>query len=210
MQLLVATTNPNKLREFAEILGPSGVRVRGLEDVGRALPEPVEDAPTFEGNARLKANAYARALGLPCLADDSGLEVEALGGAPGVRSARYAGLGANREERDRANRAKLLTELARLGSLDRSARLVCALCLVDARGEILFETRGTFPGLIVDEPRGERGFGYDAHLFLPHLRKTAAELTPEELHPLSHRGQATRALADWLAENSDRLSERRA
>jgi XTP/dITP diphosphohydrolase len=202
MQLVVATTNPHKAREFSEILGALGIFVRGLGELAAALPEPVEDADTFAGNARVKAVHYARALALPCLADDSGLEVDALGGSPGVRSARYAGEGNTREERDQKNRVKLLSELAKLGTVDRSARLVCALCLADAEGRVLFETRGTLEGIITDEARGGSGFGYDAHLFLPDVAKTAAELSPQEMNARSHRGQATRALASWLAKNS--------
>jgi XTP/dITP diphosphohydrolase len=180
MKLLFATTNPHKAREIGQMLGPLGIEVCSLADLAPDLPEPVEDADTFEGNARLKAVAYAQALHMSCLADDSGLEVDALGGAPGVHSARYAGLGKNREERDRANNDKLIAELHRLGNVDRSARFVCALCLVNAEGRVLFEARGTFPGVITDQARGENGFGYDPHLFLPDVQKTSAELPPDE------------------------------
>ena len=200
--LLVATTNPNKVREIAQVLAPLGYTVRGLHELGRTLPEPVEDAPTFEGNARIKAQAYARALGASVVAEDSGLEVTALGGAPGVHSARYAepfAEGATRDVRDAANNRKLLAELARLGGVDRSARFVCAMCLVDAQGQVLFETRGTYEGVIIDAPRGENGFGYDPLLLVPALGKTSAELTPAEKNRLSHRGAATRALAAFLA-----------
>lgn len=202
MKLVVATTNPHKAREFAEILAPVGVEVCGLDELALDVTAPVEDADTFEANARLKARAYARALELPCLADDSGLEVDALGGAPGVRSARYAGEGGTREERDQKNREKLITELGKLGAVDRSARLVCALCLADAGGRVLFEARGTFEGVIQDEARGSHGFGYDSHLFLPDVGMSAAELSREEMNARSHRGQATRALATWLADNA--------
>ncbi|MFT3922220.1 MAG: RdgB/HAM1 family non-canonical purine NTP pyrophosphatase [Myxococcales bacterium] len=201
MKLLIATTNPHKVREIGEVLRPLGIDVCGLADVAPDLPEPVEDAETFEGNARIKAMAYARALQVPCLADDSGLEVDALGGAPGVHSARYAGVGKTREERDRANNQKLIGELHRLGDVDRGARFVCALCLVDAKGGVLFEARGTFPGQITDEARGENGFGYDPHLFLPDVGKTSAELSSEAKNARSHRGAATRALHAWLAKN---------
>src|SRR5215831_13424884 len=137
MKLVFASTNPHKVREVREILGALGIRVDGLDDIGWELPPPVEDAPTLEGNARLKAFAYARALERPCLADDSGLEVDALGGAPGVDSAHYAGIGNAREERDRANREKLVAELQKLGDVSRSARLVCTLCLADPKGGVL-------------------------------------------------------------------------
>ncbi|HEY3496900.1 MAG TPA: RdgB/HAM1 family non-canonical purine NTP pyrophosphatase [Polyangiaceae bacterium] len=200
MQLVFATTNPHKLREMREILGPLGVEVSGLDAPGRAVPEPVETEATLEGNARLKAATYARALGRTCLADDSGLEVEALGGAPGVHSARYAepGATATREERDRANREKLVAELRKLGATNRKTRLVCALCLADAAGRILFEARGTLDATVTDEPRGEHGFGYDSLLFLPDLNRTVAELSSDELNARSHRGAAARALHAWL------------
>ena len=201
MKLLFATTNPHKAREIGQILGPLGIEVCSLAEVAPGLPEPVEDADTFEGNARIKALAYSRALKLPCLADDSGLEVDALGGAPGVHSAYYAGVGSNREERDRANNQKLIAELRKLGQVDRSARFVCALCLVDAESRVLFETRGTFAGVIADDPRGENGFGYDPHLFLPDVGKSSAELPPEQKNARSHRGMATRALHAWLLKN---------
>src|SRR5688572_4716064 len=141
MKLLFATTNPHKAREIDQMLGALGIEVQSLAKLSSPLPEPVEDADTFAGNARLKATAYARALHMACLADDSGLEVDALGGAPGVHSARYAGAFATREERDRANNAKLITELRKLGDVSRAARFVCALCLVDAEGRVLFEAQ---------------------------------------------------------------------
>jgi XTP/dITP diphosphohydrolase len=198
MRLAFATTNPHKLQEIREILGPLGVEVHGLSELGHDLPEPAETDPTLEGNARIKAATYARALGRTCLADDSGLEVDALGGAPGVHSARFAGTGTTREERDRANREKLLAELEKLGAVDRSAHLVCTLCLADATGRILFEARGAIDAVIVDEPRGDHGFGYDALLFLPDVGRTVAELAPAELNARSHRGAAARALHAWL------------
>jgi XTP/dITP diphosphohydrolase len=201
MQLVFATTNPHKLREMRELLAPHGIRVRGLEELGRAVPEPVETEATLEGNARLKARAYARALGETCLADDSGLEVDGLEGAPGVQSARYAGVGVTREERAEANRQKLLSELARRGPVSRKTRLVCVLCLADRSGRILFETRGTLDAVVTDAPRGKNGFGYDSLLFLPDVGKTVAELSAAELNARSHRGAAARALHAWLSEH---------
>jgi XTP/dITP diphosphohydrolase len=204
MLLVFASTNPHKLREIREILAPLGAVVRGLSELGRDVPEPAETAATFHENARLKAVTYALALRETCLADDSGLEVDALGGAPGVHSARYAGVGLTRDERDRANREKLVAELRARGATNRSARLVCTLCVADATGRVLFESRGTMDGVIVDEPRGGNGFGYDSHLFLPDVNKTAAELTPDELNARSHRGAAARALHAWLAALRER------
>lgn len=202
MELVFASSNPHKLREIREILEPLGVRVLGLDDVGKAVPAPIEDAPTLEGNARIKAVAYARALGRTCLADDSGIEVDALGGAPGVDSAHYAGAGNTREERDRENRAKLVAELRNRGDAKRSARLVCTLCLAEPTGRVLFEARGTLGCRILEEERGGNGFGYDSLLYLPELDRTLAELTAEELNARSHRGEAVRALHAWLREHS--------
>jgi XTP/dITP diphosphohydrolase len=199
MALVFASTNPHKLREIRKILGPLGLELRGLDELGPSVPEPTETETTLEGNARLKAAAYARALGRTCLADDSGLEVDALGGAPGVHSARYAGSGSTREERDRANREKLVAKLDELGPVSRKTRLVCVLCLADRTGRVLCETRGTLEALVTHEPRGEKGFGYDSVLLLPDVGRTIAELTPEELNARSHRGQAARALYAWLS-----------
>jgi XTP/dITP diphosphohydrolase len=198
MKLVFASTNPHKLLEIREILAPFGIDVRGLSEVSGGVPEPVENAPTFEDNARNKAIAYARALGEPCLADDSGVEVDALAGAPGVHSARYAGTGATREERDRDNRNKLLAELGRQGDVSRAARLVCALCFADPTGRVLFEARGSMEAEIAREPRGGNGFGYDSVLFVPDVGKTVAELSAAEMNARSHRGAAVRALHAWL------------
>jgi XTP/dITP diphosphohydrolase len=198
MKLLVATTNPHKVRELGQVLTPLGIEVLGLDALAHDIPEPVEDADTFEGNARIKAQAYAGALGLACLAEDSGLEVDALGGAPGVHSARYAGVGSSRDEKDRANNEKLLRELAQKGAVSRSARFVCAMCLCDQAGQVLFETRGTYEGEIAERARGDNGFGYDPLLFLPDVGRTSAELSPAEKNARSHRGRAARALAGFL------------
>jgi XTP/dITP diphosphohydrolase len=205
MKLVFATTNPHKLEEIATLLAPSGLSVVGLDSVAADVPAPPEEADTFEGNAREKATAYARALGVPCLADDSGLEVDALGGAPGVRSARYAGVEGTREERDHANRERLIFELTKLGDVSRRARLVCALCLCGSTGEVLFEARGTLEGTIVDEARGQHGFGYDVHLYLPAVGRTAAELPPKEMNKRSHRAEAARKLLAWLVEHASAL-----
>jgi XTP/dITP diphosphohydrolase len=132
------------------------------------------------------------------LADDSGLEVDALGGAPGVHSARYAGIGDTREARDRANRDKLLAELSRRGPVSRKTRLVCVLYLADRTGRVLFEARGTLDAVVAGAPRGGNGFGYDSVLLLPDVDKTVAELSADELNARSHRGAAARALHAWL------------
>lgn len=198
--VLLSTTNPNKVREIREVLEPLGFRILALDALGRTFDEPVEDADTFEGNARLKAVGYARQAGIPCLAEDSGLEVDALGGAPGVHSARYAGAEGSREEKDRRNNEKLLAALDGVPVERRTARFVCAMCLADPDGRVLVETRGTYEGRIADAPRGENGFGYDPLLYLPDVGRTSAELSPEEKNARSHRGQAARLLAALLSK----------
>ena len=193
--MLFATSNPHKLDEVRAVLGPLGIEVTGLDTLDTVPEEPVEDGDTFEANARLKAIHYAKATGRTCLADDSGLAVDALDGAPGVRSARYAGEGETRAERDRANNAKLLRALAGVPAAERTARFVCAMCLADGEGRVLVETRGTFDGVITETPAGENGFGYDPLLYLPDTDCTSAELPPEEKNRRSHRGEAVRAMA---------------
>ena len=202
MPLLLATSNLHKINEIAAVLSSLGIEVVGLDCLDSIPPEPVEDADTFEANARLKAIGYARSTGHTCLADDSGLEVDALGGAPGIHSARYAGLGETRDERDRANNEKLMRELKDISEDQRSARFVCAMCLADAEGNVLAETRGEFPGLITDRPRGTNGFGYDPLLYLPDVDRTSAELSPADKNARSHRGHAARQMAEKLKEMS--------
>jgi XTP/dITP diphosphohydrolase len=201
MRIIFATSNPHKVVEARAILAPLGVEVQCLADIGCNLPEPVEDGATFEDNARLKARYYAQQLRLTCLAEDSGLEVDALGGAPGVYSARYAGVDGARERRDKANNEKLLRELAHVGTEHRQARFVCALAVADETGVIRAEARGTYEGVIAAAPRGADGFGYDPLLYLPDLGRTSAELTPGEKHARSHRGQALRRLVEALSKS---------
>ena len=196
--ILVATSNPHKVEEIAAILGSMGVVVESLAQCGVDVDEPVEDGDTFAANARIKAEYYARVTGRACLADDSGLEVDALGGEPGVHSARYAGVGEKRDERDSANNAKLLTALKDVPRALRTARFVCAMCLADGDGQVVAETRGTFEGVIVDEPRGSNGFGYDPLLYVVDAGCTSAELEPTAKNARSHRGQATRQMAELL------------
>ena len=198
MQLLFATSNPHKVEEVAAILAPMGIDVVGFGAMESKIPEPVEDGTTFQANARIKAVYYAKALGRMCLADDSGLEVDALGSAPGVHSARYAGVDGQRAQRDGANNEKLLAELQGVPAEQRTARFVCAMCLVEADGSILAETRGTFRGIITTEPRGENGFGYDPLLYLPDVGCTSAELSPQQKNARSHRGVASREMAKHL------------
>lgn len=195
-KITIATSNPHKVDEISATLGLLGITCVAL---GRTdIPEPEEDGATFEENARIKAIAYARALGETVLADDSGLEVDALGGAPGVHSARYAGIGATREERDRANNAKLLAALESVPDALRTARFVCVLSIARADGTIVAESRGTFEGVIGRVPRGKNGFGYDPLLILEDGR-TSAELSSVEKNARSHRGNALRLLVPKLA-----------
>jgi XTP/dITP diphosphohydrolase len=183
--------------EVRAILAPLGIAVRSLADFAEPPLEPAEDGATFEENARLKARYYARALGVTCIAEDSGIEVDALGGAPGVYSARYSG-----EEgplRDQANNDKLLRELSGVPIERRQARFVCVASVAEPSGQVVAESRGTYEGIIASEPRGAGGFGYDPLLFLPDRGCTSAELSPEEKHARSHRGKAFRQLAAQLA-----------
>ncbi len=199
--IVLATSNPHKVEELRALFGPLQVPVLSLEEAGGAdLPEPVEDGETFADNARIKACYYAKALGMRCLADDSGLEVDALGGEPGVRSARYAGVAGDRTRRDAANNALLLSRLAEVPEAKRTARFVCAMCLADAAGIILAESRGVFEGVITLKPAGSNGFGYDPLLYLPERGCTSAELDPAEKNRLSHRGAAARKMVDALSK----------
>ena len=186
--ILIATKNRGKLREVQDILAGLPVVWATLDQIPD-LPDAVEDADTFAGNAERKAMHYARLTGLWTLADDSGLEVDALGGAPGVYSARYAG----RQGKDAANNAKLIVKLAGVPPEQRTARFRCAVALAGPEG-ILATACGTFEGLIVDDPRGTNGFGYDPHFFVPELGMTAAQLPPEQKNRISHRAQALAAI----------------
>lgn len=159
------------------------------------LAEPVEDAETFADNAALKATHYSRLLKMLALADDSGLEVDALGGQPGVRSARYAGEPAD----DQANNAKLIDALRSVPPEQRTARFRCAIALADG-DEVLATAEGVIEGVIVDEARGDNGFGYDPHFWVPSSGMTTAQMSPSVKNALSHRGLALAALRPRLEE----------
>ena len=189
----VATGNPGKLREFREILSPLGYDVQGLEDFpGITI---VEDGETFEANALIKANTIMNQTGSPAIADDSGLVVDALGGRPGVHSARYAGV--DGPEQDAANRNLLLKELNGIPDPERSARFVCALAYCVPQQEPLI-FRGTFEGAIGYEERGENGFGYDSIFLVQNDHRTSAELSPKEKNAISHRGEALAQFIDYI------------
>ena len=192
MELVLATRNPHKLRELEALLRP-----HRLVPLPAGVELPPETGETFDENALIKARAAAEATGRPAIADDSGIAAAALGGRPGVRSARYAGDNATDEE----NLAKLLREVPATG--DRRVAYVCSLAYVVPGGEArLFE--GRCEGILAREPRGSGGFGYDP-AFIPVDRadgRTMAELTSEEKDAISHRGRAARAFAAWLRERS--------
>ena len=192
MQLLVATTNPGKLREIRGLLRGLPIDLAAL-DRWPDVAAPVETGRTFEENARLKARYYASASGLLTVAEDSGLEIEALGGAPGVESARFGGAGTSYPVK-----FALLYDALRARSADgSSARFVCALAVADG-DRIVFEARGTVEGRIAPAPRGEGGFGYDPIFFYPPFGCTLAE-AGDRKSEVSHRARAFRALREWLA-----------
>jgi XTP/dITP diphosphohydrolase len=208
MHLYAATTNPGKLRDFASAAASSpSIRIEPLPALAD-IPAPPEDEPTFEANARAKAIYYSlRAPNLLVLADDSGLEVVALDGAPGVRSARFAtdlAIPAASDTRpnenpDNRNNATLLAALADVPASHRQARYRCALALA-RNGEVLHTADGTVEGLILTAPRGTGGFGYDPLFFLPHLGRTMSELPPADRLSLNHRGRAIQALLAQLSQ----------
>ena len=196
---MFATRNPGKLVELRQLL--PGAPVLDIDEaaarLGRAIPEVDEDADTFAGNAAKKAREVSRATGLPALADDSGLEVEALGGAPGVWSARYAGPGAA----DAANNAKLLAALAGVPAARRTARFRSVLALADVAGPLgdaVITADGACDGVVLDAPRGTGGFGYDPLFLVPALGQTFAELGVGTKGELSHRARAMQAIRPRL------------
>ena len=194
-KVVLASSNPGKLREFRQMLAPLGIEVVPQSELG--IPDAGEPHGTFVENALAKARNCARHTGLAALADDSGLCVQALGGAPGVHSAYFAGRHGTREERDRANNALLVERLA--GCADRAAHYVCVIVLVrhaDDPEPVI--TEGRWHGEIVDAPRGRGGFGFDPHFLLPALGRTAAELEPALKNRLSHRAIAAALLAERL------------
>jgi XTP/dITP diphosphohydrolase len=192
--LYVATANRHKLEEIATVLEPMGVQVRACRELGAV--EVLEDGATFLDNARKKARAYLPRTDQWVLADDSGLEVDALGGEPGVRSARYA-LPQDGQTPDQANNAKLLSKLNGVAEADRQARFVCAMVLGRGGREVL-TTRGVAEGRILAAARGEGGFGYDPLFFHPPSGRTFAELDRDAKNRVSHRGLALEKIAAFL------------
>lgn len=190
--LLLATTNRHKLEEYRAIFTDLPFTLLSLQDV--QLDVDVEETgTTFQENAELKARAYAQASCMLALADDSGLEIDALGGAPGVYSARFAGREATYEERF----AILLSRLQDVPVEQRTARFRCVISLAEPSG-YLRSVEGTIEGVIADAPRGKNGFGYDPIFLVPALGKTTAEISPEQKNQISHRGRAARLARELL------------
>jgi XTP/dITP diphosphohydrolase len=198
-RLVIATNNPGKLREFRRLLAGCGFELVTPGELG--VPFEVEETErTFEGNARLKAVAAARATGLLALADDSGIEVDALGGRPGVLSARYAGGDTTSAEIGEAEQRRLLLgEMAGVPDERRTARFRCVIAIAKPDGEVRY-AEGVFEGRIAHEERGQNGFGYDPIFLVPERGLTSAELAPDEKDRLSHRGQAAAKAVEILKE----------
>ena len=195
-RLVLASNNPGKLREFRQMLAPLAIEVTPQAELG--IPETEEPHDTFVENALAKARHASRRAGMPAFADDSGICVAALGGAPGVQSARYAGMIAGgREAQDAGNNRKLIEALK--GNADRSAHYYCVIVLVRHENDpqpLIAE--GRWQGEVLAEPRGTGGFGYDPYFLVRELGRTAAELMPDEKNAISHRGQAMRKLVEML------------
>ncbi len=193
-RVVLASNNAGKVREFGQMLAGCGLEVVAQGELG--VPEAAETASTFVENALIKARNAAHHTGLPALADDSGLAVDALGGEPGIYSARYAGPGAD----DAANNVRLLEKMRDVPAERRAAAFICALVyLRHADDPVPLICQGVWRGRLLEMPRGENGFGYDPLFLVPELDRTSAELPPEEKNRRSHRGQALRQLVEQLA-----------
>jgi XTP/dITP diphosphohydrolase len=194
--ILIASKNPGKIREFRELLADEGIEFTDLSK-HHELADVEETGATFHENAALKASEYAKALGIWALADDSGLEVDALEGKPGVHSARWAAI--NRAGKgDAANNSLLLSQLKNLPDEKRAARFVCVLALSDPTGQIVLTATDKVEGKILREMRGGGGFGYDPLFFVEELGQTTGEMSAEAKHRISHRGKALRQLAKMM------------
>jgi XTP/dITP diphosphohydrolase len=203
VKLLAATRSTGKQQEFRRVLEGAGVEVVFPDDVG-LYPTQAEDrlelGETFEANARRKAEHFSRLSGLPCVADDSGLEVFSLGGAPGVRSRRWAGASGSHPEVDAANNAELVRRLAGAKESRRSARYRCVLVYLPTQRSVPRVFEGVCTGRILEEPKGDGGFGYDPYFLSDELGKTFGEASPAEKDAVSHRGRALRDLAAALGD----------
>lgn len=192
-KVVIATGNPGKAKEFQEFFAPYKIKVETLLDHPEVGDIP-ETGTTFVENATIKATEAAKILHLPVIADDSGLEVDALNGAPGIYSARYAGL----EKDDAANRRKLLSDLAAVPEEKRQGRFICVLVVANGQGEKVAEFQGTLEGMILTNEQGNNGFGYDSLFYVPKVNQTTAEMTTEEKGKISHRGRAMQKLQKAL------------
>ena len=197
MKVVVASNNPNKIREMKAILAPLGWELMSQAEAGCHV-EPEETGATFSENARIKADAVMASTALPAIADDSGIEVDALGGAPGVHSARYGGDAC--PDDDSRNRL-LLREMENIPEERRTARFVSVITMVWPDGKTL-SARGTLEGAILREFRGDGGFGYDPLFYIPEAGCTMAELTPERKNEISHRARALRRFVEQLTEGA--------
>ncbi|WP_306984167.1 XTP/dITP diphosphatase [Alkalicoccobacillus murimartini] len=187
-EIIIATTNKGKINEFKQLLEGNGKVIKSLLDYPH-IPDIPEDGLTFHENAAIKAETLASLLNRTVIADDSGLEVDALNGEPGIYSARFAG----EEKSDQANITKLLHLLEGVPETERTARFVCVMAVAQPKEETIY-FKGQFEGTIATEPSGDQGFGYDPVFFVPALGKTAAEISSEEKNARSHRGKAIQEL----------------
>lgn len=197
-KLLLATTNPGKIKELKDIFKQTGVEILSLNDLDTRYKPPVEDGKTFPDNAEIKAEYYSELTGLPCIADDSGLEVEALNFEPGVYSARYAGENATSEE----NNKKLINEIKALDLDSSLASYVCVLCLYDHKTGVKKFTHGICSGEIKVTPKGGNGFGYDPYFYV--CDKSIAEMSMEEKAQISHRGRAAKKMLPYIINKEDK------
>ncbi|MFG6116439.1 XTP/dITP diphosphatase [Halobacillus sp. MO56] len=194
-ELIIATKNVGKVKEFQELFHKYGIQVRSLLDLEKPVGDIEETGETFEENALIKAETISKKLKAPVLADDSGLEIDALDGRPGIYSARYAG----EEKNDQKNLEKVLAELEGVAPESRTARFVCSIAIIQPGQESIVK-RGTCEGSIGLEPKGENGFGYDP-IFIPDgYDRSMAELKPEEKNTISHRKDAIIKVENWLKE----------
>ncbi len=193
--VIIASGNKGKLKEFKELMGDLPVDVKSLADYPE-IGDIEENGASFAENAYIKAKAVFDATGCLCIADDSGLEVDALDGAPGIYSARYAG----EDKDDAANNAKLLAALADVPAEKRGAQFYCAIVAIDQNGK-RYDAEGIVRGVILREQRGDNGFGYDPLFYVPEFDKTTAELSMDEKNAISHRGKAVRRIVEILKEN---------
>lgn len=192
MDIVIATNNKNKVYEFKSLFGNDNIEFKTLHEIGYDK-EIIEDGLTFEENAIIKAKSVSLDLGCIAISDDSGLEVDALNGAPGIYSARYAGT-----HNDDDNNKLLIKNLE--GIENRNARYVCAICIYYPDGKYLV-TRGTVEGIIIDTPKGENGFGYDPYFYIPEFKKTFAEVPLDKKNTISHRANAIRKMKELINED---------